>query len=262
MKYEIIAVPPVLQSFVRCFWTLEGNAKPALSQVFGSLVDGRPGLIFQDAAAGTLIMEDKQLPDLFLYGQTTKHTEIMAAGTFRATGVMFHPHALKSVFGMNAAELTNSCIDPDQVSVKKSKGLSMKLAEASSVEEQVKILKSYLQTQISNKRAHITGIVEYAVSQILTSNGNISLKDLQEDLQITEKSLERKFKDHVGIPPKLFSGICRYQASLHQLRNNQYNKLSDIAYENDYADQSHFIRSFKKYTGCSPFQFQKQFSPE
>lgn len=256
MKYELIAPPITLAPFVRFFWTLEGNSMHALSQAFGSLVDGCPGIIFQHADAGALVMDDRQLPGLFLYGQTTKHTEITSAGVFRSCGVMFHPHGLKSVFGVNAAELTDSCMDPDVVSVRKEYRLAERLSDARSVTAQVKILESYLYTQINNK--DIPGIVEYAVSQIVRSNGNISMRDLQEELQITEKSLERKFKDHVGIPPKLFSGICRYQASLHQLKNNQYDKLSDIAYENDYADQSHFIRSFKKYTGCSPYQFQKQ----
>lgn len=252
MKHDIIIPPPGLSTVVRCFWTLEGDSMHALSQAFGSLVDGCPGIIFQHSDAGTLAMDDQQLPGLFLYGQTTTHTEITAKGRFRASGVMFHPYALKSVFGVNAAELTGSCITPPE-----QKGYQL-LERLSDAIFPVKELEAYLYTQITNE--HRFGLVEYAVSQILGSNGNISMRDLHEELQISEKSFERKFKDHVGIPPKLFSGICRYQASLHQLKNNQYNKLSDIAYENDYADQSHFIRSFKKYTGCSPHQFQKQMS--
>lgn len=251
MKYELIAPPLTLSPFVRYFWTLEGNSMNALSQAFGSLVDGCPGMIFQHG--DPLMMDDRSLPGLFLYGQTTRHIEITAAGVFRASGVMFQPHGLKSVFGVNAATLTDACIDPPE---RKGYRLAERLADASSVSAQVKVLEDYLCTHIHGK--FCAGLMEYAVSQILQSNGSISMRDLQEDLQITEKSFERKFKDHVGIPPKLFSGICRYQASLHQLKNNQYNKLSDIAYENDYADQSHFIRSFKKYTGCSPHQFQKQ----
>jgi AraC-like DNA-binding protein len=63
----------------------------------------------------------------------------------------------------------------------------------------------------------------------------------------------------VGISPKLFSRICRFQATLQQLRTNGFDKLSDIAFEHNYADQSHFIRSFKEFAGVSPFQYQKQF---
>jgi len=251
VKYELIIPPVKLAPFVRYFWTLEGNSMHALSQAFGSLVDGCPGIIFQHG--DPLVMDNRSLPGLFLYGQTTRHTEITSTGVFRASGVIFHPHGLKSLFGGNAASLTDSCIDPPE---QKGYRLAARLADAVTVAEQIEVLEAYLSTHIHGKLN--TGMVEYAVSQILKSNGSISMRALQEELQITEKSFERKFKDHVGIPPKLFSGICRYQSSLHQLKNNQYNKLSDIAYENDYADQSHFIRSFKKYTGCSPYQFQKQ----
>jgi AraC-like DNA-binding protein len=90
------------------------------------------------------------------------------------------------------------------------------------------------------------------------SDGNISLKNIQKDLQLSERSFERRFKQCVGVSPKLFSRICRFQASLAQLRKNGYNKLSDIAYENEYADQSHFIRAFKEFAGFSPVQYQKK----
>ncbi|UOQ68039.1 helix-turn-helix domain-containing protein [Hymenobacter volaticus] len=81
---------------------------------------------------------------------------------------------------------------------------------------------------------------------------------MQESLHMSERSFQRKFKQHVGIPPKLFSRICRFQVSLNQLRNHQYHKLSDVAFENDYADQSHYIRSFQEFAGCSPYQYQRQ----
>jgi AraC-like DNA-binding protein len=99
--------------------------------------------------------------------------------------------------------------------------------------------------------------MQFALSSIIQSKGSVSLITLRETLQLSERSFERKFKQHVGIPPKLFSRIARFQASLNQLKRNQFDKLSDIAFENDYADQSHFIRSFKEFAGCSPFQYQK-----
>jgi AraC-like DNA-binding protein len=45
---------------------------------------------------------------------------------------------------------------------------------------------------------------------------------------------------------------------MNQMRSNRYDKLSDLAYENDYADQAHFIRVFKEFTGFSPLEFKKQ----
>jgi AraC-like DNA-binding protein len=93
------------------------------------------------------------------------------------------------------------------------------------------------------------------LSRIAGSGGNLTVKELQSELNLSERSLERRFKQHIGISPKLFTRICRFQASLSQLRTNKYNKLSDVAFEQEYADQSHFIRSFKEFSGLSPYQY-------
>ena len=100
--------------------------------------------------------------------------------------------------------------------------------------------------------------MQFAITRIVEAKGNISLKELQDYLQLSERSFERRFKQYVGISPKLYSRISRFQAVLNQIRLGQHNRLTDLAYENDYADQSHFIRSFKEFAGCSPLQYQKQ----
>jgi AraC-like DNA-binding protein len=124
--------------------------------------------------------------------------------------------------------------------------------------DQINEVCQYLIHQIKHNVRGSEEVTQYALSQISTSYGNVSLKELQQQLKISERSLERKFKQTVGIGPKLFTRISRFQASMMQLRLNKHQKLSDIAYENDYADQSHFIRVFKEFTGFSPLEFKRQ----
>ncbi|SKA06001.1 AraC-type DNA-binding protein [Chitinophaga eiseniae] len=255
IRYELIPAPAHLQAYIRYFWTLEGDDPQALAKAFGSLVDGCPGLIFQRPDAGAFIRESKKLPEMFLYGQTTKNVELASLGAAKATGVIFQPNGLKSVFGLNAGELTNDCVDVHLLPGHHH--LPEQLTAAGSTTTQVDILSAWLHNRITGNGVSTDPQVDYAVAQIAAANGAISLRDLQEKLQLTERTFERRFKEQVGITPKLFSRICQYQASLHQLKSSDYNKLSDIAFENDYADQSHFIRSFKEFTGCSPYQFQK-----
>jgi AraC-like DNA-binding protein len=100
-------------------------------------------------------------------------------------------------------------------------------------------------------------LAEFALTKLIQSKGSASLKEVQRTLQLTERTFERRFRQTVGISAKLFSKIRRFQEGLHQLRNNKYEKLSDIAYDNDYADQAHFIRNFKEFTGHSPKQYEK-----
>ena len=49
--------------------------------------------------------------------------------------------------------------------------------------------------------------------------------------------------------------LNRFQNTLNQLFHNDYSKLSDIAYGNDYYDQMHFIRDFKRFAGNTPKSF-------
>lgn len=222
------------------------------------MADGCPGLIFQQSASGTFYQENKELPDLLLYGQTTKYTELHVTGTICSIGVCCYPHALKSVFGLNADELTNSCLDLDILSASRDFYLAERLGNTPSLTEKIAVIAAFLFKQINENSTPADEVTHFALSQIIASGGSIPLKDLQQQLQLTERSFERRFKQGVGISPKLFSRICRFQNSLKQLKSNNYSKLSDIAFEHDYADQSHYIRAFKEFAGFSPYQYQKK----
>ena len=88
----------------------------------------------------------------------------------------------------------------------------------------------------------------------LLQNG-LSLQKIQQELNISERTLERFFKQHIGISPKLYARISRFQSALENIRDPQFYKLTDISYQADYFDQSHFIRDFKEFAGASPTQF-------
>ncbi|MBC7829532.1 MAG: AraC family transcriptional regulator [Chitinophagaceae bacterium] len=257
MKYEQIKPPDQLQGHIKYYWTMESSVD-SVTNTFRTIADGCPGLIFQQTENGDFYQNNKKLPGIFLYGQATRHAELYMAGRSTTVGIFFYPHALKSIFGLNADELTDSCIDMELITSSQNFQLSQQLMNTSSTNDRIKILSSYLFCQIRNDKRQPDGTIEFALSLILKSEGNIPLKELQENIQLSERSFERRFKQSIGISPKLFSRICRFQASLNQLRKNKYNKLSDIAFENEYADQSHFIRTFKEFAGFSPFQYQKQ----
>ncbi|NQX42408.1 AraC-type DNA-binding protein [Pedobacter steynii] len=254
MRYEQIPAPAYLSNYVRYIWTLEIGV---MNHQFRVIADGSPGLIFQNGAAGLFEQNNKEMPNVLLYGQATTHAEI-SIGKSRMIGICFFPNALKSVFGLNANELTDTCIDLDLFATEQGYYLREQLLNMGNVSEQINMLCAYIFAQIRKNDHKIDAQTDYVLSMMIRSKGTISLKALQKDLKVSERSLERKFKQHVGISPKMFSRICGFQASLSQLKNNEYEKLSDIAYENGYSDQSHFIRTFKEFAGFSPYQYQKQ----
>lgn len=261
MDFKQIPPPDYLKEYVKYFWVLDEESVLGSVKSFRTMADGCPGLIFQHADHGILFQNDKELPDIFLYGQATTPAELRLRGSFNAVGICFYPNALKSIFGLNADELTDTCMNPGPEAIKYGFSLSEQLSGAATVTDRIEMLSSYLFFQIRRHEKYRDPAMPYALSRIMHASGNVSLADLRTELQLSERSFERKFKQHVGISPKLFTRISRFQASLHQLRNSRYDKLSDVAFGNEYADQSHFIRAFKEFAGFSPLQYQKQ-SPE
>jgi len=253
------APPEHLQAVVKYFWAFESNGGGDAEKTFSAIVDGCPGVIMVQSENDNFRDAQKEkLPEIFLYGQTEKPVRFSAAGSIGAVGICFQPHALKSVFGMDAHELTNACLDLDIFSSKKQGRLSERLFDKRTVEGRVDLLSHYLTERVENNPHIIDVPTQYAITRIVQSCGNVSLQQVQQELKLSERTLERKFKQAVGVSPKLFARIARFQQSLDQLRQNQYDKLSDVAYGNDYADQSHFIRVFKEFTGFTPLDFRNQ----
>jgi AraC-like DNA-binding protein len=193
-----------------------------------------------------------------LYGQAIQPAKMVITGKLNTVGVCLQPHALQSVFGINAHELTGKCVDLGLIQHKKEKNLQEKLVNTATIEEQINLLSSNLINSVQHNSDKQDDMTKFAVTEISRGKGEVSFDALLKQLQLSERTLERRFKQSIGVSAKLFSRICRFQESLNQLRKNNYQKLSDIAYENGYSDQSHFIRTFKEFTGVSPFDYKKQ----
>ncbi|HEY9048715.1 MAG TPA: helix-turn-helix transcriptional regulator [Ohtaekwangia sp.] len=258
MKFTQLAPPPHLRAYVRYFWTLENDGDDTATTL-GPLADGCPGFMVHPSEKGMFKDEfGNPLAPAFLYGQTITRTSLHLTGKFSTAGICFHPDALKSVFGFDAHEFTDSCFDTNIWSNRRSNSLEDQLLHAATSTEQLAILTTFITDEVRKNQVNPDVLTQQVVTRIMQSRGQITLRDLQQHFSISERSLERKFSQQVGITPKVFSRVCRFQASLQQLINNNYSNLSDVAFDNGYSDQSHFIRTFKEFAGTSPYQFQKQ----
>lgn len=94
--------------------------------------------------------------------------------------------------------------------------------------------------------------LEEALTCIHQRNGQISLVALTRQLNCSENKLLRAFKRHFDITPKEYIRIVRFRHSLHYLKTDTKEALTDIAYRSGYYDQSHFIREYHFFTHSSP----------
>jgi AraC-like DNA-binding protein len=255
MKYQKILPTRQLQKYVRDFWVMEGHVSEQLPKTFKIIADGCPGMIFQENVTSFYGNYGKQLPQLFIHGLTTNHSEKIVKGNFHNISIHFKPTALRSIFGIDANGLTNQYID---INLLLNTDLKERVLNTRSVKERIEMLSSFLLKNITKNQRLENKKIHLALDLLEQGKQVISLREIQSKLIITERSLERMFRQNVGTSPKLFSRIIRFQKALNDIRSSDYSKLTDIAYNNYYADQSHYIRDFKEFAGVSPNQFKQQ----
>jgi AraC-like DNA-binding protein len=69
------------------------------------------------------------------------------------------------------------------------------------------------------------------------------------------RTLERMYNKYVGVSANTYGTLNRFHKSLNQLLYTDYSKLSDLAFDNGYFDQMHFIKEFKRFAGNTPKNF-------
>jgi AraC-like DNA-binding protein len=94
--------------------------------------------------------------------------------------------------------------------------------------------------------------IDEAVRLIQRCRGNISLRELEQATYTTKRTLERHFLEQVGLHPKTFSRLVRFNGVIRFIESNLNVKWRQLADLFGYYDQSHFIHEFKTLTGGLP----------
>ncbi|MBI5591052.1 MAG: helix-turn-helix transcriptional regulator [Deltaproteobacteria bacterium] len=82
--------------------------------------------------------------------------------------------------------------------------------------------------------------------------GRIKVHDVACHVGTSMRTLERTFLRDLGISPKMFIRLVRFQNTVEKLKNGRYPTLTNVAYNCGYADQSHFIKDFQELAGRLP----------
>ncbi|WP_052273154.1 helix-turn-helix domain-containing protein [Flavihumibacter solisilvae] len=219
--------------------------------------DGYPGIVFQQTKNGMFLEPgNKLLADFFLYGQTILPIELCMEGAYRFIVFQLHPVAVKALTGIDPKKLNDDCYDLHRLTSIDTNVYTEALQKSSDVITQSEIIARFITQLLMVKVYYPHASIVEAIEIIIKSKGKISVRELTETLHMTERTLQRNFIEHVGIPPKKFAKIIQFHSSFNQVTAESYSRLTDIVFENGFADQSHFIRDFKKFTGLRPNEMQ------
>jgi AraC-like DNA-binding protein len=255
MNFKTVNPDKSISLFVKNILVFEETQKDQKT-VLPFFADGYPGLMFQDTENGLLVSpHNKQMPVLFLYGQTIKPIELVIEGKYKLIVFQLYPFVLKSFFNVTAKDVNDGCYDLQQL--ENGNNVIQLLSQKSKLENRIEIITALLFDIFQAKRKTLDLQIRQAIQTIIDNKGQITIKEICNKIHFTERTFERRFIKEVGISAKQFSTIIQFQLSLQQLTLKDFSKLTDIVYSNGYADQSHFIKVFKAFTGKTPKAFRQ-----
>jgi len=247
MKFRTIHPQSSISRYVTSILVIE-NYHQQDDFILPLFANGSPTLVFNTANATS---KSKNISKLTLYGQTITAGELSIKGDFTLIAYFLFPDALISLFNIRAGELTDGSVELNFFKQVRSYNLQEQLLNTTMLNYRLDLLNNFIK-KIADNATSINNITEFATKKLKQGKGQLSLKNIQQELCITERTLQRLFETNIGLSPKMYSRICQFQSAFQQLNQNQYSKFSDIAYQNGYVDQSHFTRVFKEFTNLTP----------
>jgi AraC-like DNA-binding protein len=192
-------------------------------------------------------------PNLVICGQQTNYYDLSLSGKTGMILIVFKPHGVKSFFNFPITELLNENLSFQDLASNEATELKDKLLNSPNNSQRIIHLENFLvQKLIQNEDFDR---VEHAVKMIENSKGQIKTQEIAQEVCLGIKQFERIFSKYVGLNPKKFTSIIRFQSVIQMKRKYKNSNMYQLAFENGYYDQSHFIHDFKSLTDLTPRNF-------
>lgn len=243
-----------LKHFIKSFWMVDGEAED-LSQIQKIIPDGYPEMIFhykdpfKANISGKWFLQDKYL----VAGQIRNHFFLENTGKMGFFGIKLQPWTLKLLFNLDMSQMSDKVI-----SIKDAKLLILKPILETAIsdnefEDKVHVIENWFVSHIDSNHENISS-GQKATQYLIDKKGGVAIQEVLEYTGLSERSLERYFKTHIGLSPKFYSRILRF-SNVFSLVEKGTSNWSDIAYLAGFFDQSHFIKNIKEFTGEKPSEY-------
>lgn len=207
-------------------------------------------------------LQDKKLvldKQAYFFGQGTG-PRIATSNEVNYLGVKFKPLGIVKLIGVNMEHLVDQIINVEDLWGNELELLWDEMQSMPDLAGTINVLEDFLirkhlKAMINNR----VDCVQNALTLITKNKGNIDIKTLQEQTNTSRKTLERAFHQNLGIHPKLYSRIVRFNAAKNAIdRMVSEESLTSIALDFGYYDSSHFIAEFKNFSGLTPLGYLKK----
>jgi AraC-like DNA-binding protein len=256
MIYQYIKPRPELQSFIDNYLIVHlvfDKNNPIPYKAYPPRAE--QALIFY--ARGTVTAENPKTRKYYLpypiivLGQQINKLNFHPTSEYLMVKVNFKPGALYRLLSIPNNELTDNFLDAGAVISNEISQINEQLANAMNYEQIIDIVNLYLLNKIKKVKQD-TYPVEKVANYLLANPIQFSLDRLASEACLCPRQFDRKFKEHMGIGPKLFSRIVRFNQAYQFKEANPSASWFSIAIQAGYNDYQHLVKDFKEFTNVTP----------
>ena len=169
-----------------------------------------------------------------------------------AVGVFLRAGRARAFIGATPAELADRSVALDELWGAAAAGLPAELADAGEA-ARIDRLESVLLRRLAQAAAEETALNVPGLARcILRARGRLTVERLAGAAGVSRQHLTRSFREAVGVTPKLFARLARFQAGLAYAGCGANVDWAQAALELGYADQSHMIAEFREFSSLTP----------
>ncbi len=191
-------------------------------------------------------------PALFL-GLYSIHQHIDTIDLAELIGISFHPGGTLPFFPDTTDLFTNRETSLEDLWNTPARSLRDQLRDLATPAQKFAALEFFLLNLLSTARkpaAH--PIVRFSLNALHTAPSATTVSELSRTTGLSPRRLSQLFRERIGVPPKLYSRILRFQQAIAQLHTGAEVPWSELALACGYYDQSHFANDFRAFSGLTP----------
>lgn len=249
MLYKEYQPNILLSPYIESYWVVEGFAGEG--EFHRILPDGCVDIIF---SFGDSSPQDGLTPfSPTVIGTMSTSSEGFYFKKVNMLGIRFKPACFTAFTRTPVDEFTNQRVNLSEIDTLFDMQIYSELQDELSTEGKIQHLNTYLIKKITHTFVPRQQIV-YAVDLIRLTNGQLPLMEVASKSCLCLRHFEREFKKAVGISPKTFSKITKFNCAMSFLKKNINASLFSTAIECGYYDHAHLIKEFKTLSGGVPSQ--------
>lgn len=178
-------------------------------------------------------------------------------GTMRGIQVDLTPIAARMIFRTPMHSLAREVVALEDVLGAEAPLLEERLYESRSWSERFQIVEATLSKKLSAAPPPPPD-VEFAWARLVAARGRLRVSDLAAELRCSRKHLAARFREHVGLPPKLAASMLRFRHACDLVARPSELGLAEIAAACGYYDQPHMDRDFRRFAGTTPAAYRAE----